>query len=132
MITATKPYAVGQTLCAAIIGHAGRKCDPKLVDITVTKVGRRWVEFRTEPERYLVPTPRFDAASGQIDSNGYSDIGTVYPSREAYLAKVERDGGWEWLRRCLRDTYAVPDRITTEAIKQACTLLGFPEPPPKE
>lgn len=118
-----KTYTVGQVLCAVLSGH--RRGEVFIIDVTVTKVGRRWVEFDGwKGKGPYINSPRFDKANGHVDSGGYSSFGTVYESRAAYEAMVKRLQAWNGLTSALRHSHDVPAAVTHDDIRQAAKLLG--------
>ena len=119
----TKTYTVGQVLCAVLSGY--RRGELSIIDVTVTKVGRRWVEFDGwKGQGPYINSPRFDKANGRIDGSGYISVGTVYESRAEYEAMVKRLQAWNGLTSALRHSHDVPAGVTHDDIRQAAKLLG--------
>lgn len=117
-------YTVGQVLCAVITGHHVKR-EPLFIDVTITKIGRRWVEFEGWRGKGVhLDSPRFDMANGRIDAGGFNDIGRVYESRAAYDAMMQRQRAWSGLTAALRNRHDIPVDVTHDDIRQAAKLLG--------
>lgn len=70
-----------------------RQGGPDVYDVTVTKIGRRWV--------YLSNDYRIDAETWAADAGEYISPGTCHTSREAYEAALQAEAEWELLKRCV-------------------------------
>ena len=115
-------YTVGQRLFWKSNGY-GRAKD---LDIEVTKVGRRWVEWEC-PE--LAWRGRFDKATGAEDGGGYTSPGHVWPSRRAWEQRALTEAAIVALYHCTSYP-GLPSDVGSETwtlLKLAADTIGVGE-----
>src|ERR1700688_1369142 len=95
-----------------------RQNNPRGREITVTKVGRKWVEVGRG-------YPRIDIETLHADGAGYSSPGRCWLSEVDYDAEVSLNRIWNSLWNRVRDTYSAPKGVTEHAIRQAAALLDI-------
>lgn len=86
-------------------------------EVTVEKVGRKWLHF-------VQCESRADVSTLRVDGGRYSTSGQCYACREDRQREECANDAWELLSH---RAYKMrrPDHITTEAIHEAAKLLGI-------
>jgi len=84
---------------------------------SVTKVGRDYV--------HVSAYTRFHIDTGLVTSGNMSPTLVAYPSRSQFVDEFLTQKAWTDFMLAIRNTYKVPEGLTTEKIKEAATLLGF-------
>lgn len=116
-------YVVGQKL-VFVRWDRFRVEEPQLIDVTVTKIGRRWITLSNRM--------RFDAETRWVDSEGIgTSPGRVYDSREAYAEAKDLGDQWDRLmKRFDRIRYGGwPPHVTRDDMQTIERILN-PEPQP--
>ena len=85
-------------------------------EVTVTKVGRKWIEVKGFYDC------RIDVDTLQADGAGYSSPGRCYASEAAWREREGHRRAWVALRSAM--PMACPDGVTLEQIVAASKLLG--------
>lgn len=106
-------YTLNQTVWVKLY-HGHRD----LMAYEITKLGRKWASLG-KMERY-----RFDLKTGEIDGQGYTSLGKVYVSEEAYAQEQATDKAWRAFQDQVRNIRA-PEGVTPEKLSQALQLLGI-------
>lgn len=90
---------------------------------SVTKVGRRWIEFLKDGFLSRNKTDRFDAETLQVDGGAYSSPGKVWLSECEYDHQTELAKAWSDLVRRLSHT--PPPSMTMEALNRFASDCGL-------
>jgi hypothetical protein len=114
---------VGQRLFRVEPQHGSRP--PWTYWIRVTKVGRRWAEFKRADGAYTSFGGRFDMETMRVDNRGFGDAGRVYGSEEEYQRTVRVNVLWRELRQKLDRMWNRPDKVDELAILKAADALGI-------
>lgn len=107
---ALEDFHVGQKLTRVIT--LNQRGNPKVDEITVTKIGRRWVEF--EPASMRIN--RFDAETMRLDGGDFSSAGQVYFSRDEYDQSTALFS--EWRDLFARLSYTPPKCLTLADVRE--------------
>lgn len=92
--------------------------------ITVTKVGRKWVSFKTGRGG----SNRFDKDTMLVDGGGYASPGKIYPSMAAYQDELDTEEALRELRQALQwpgsaEWRARRKDVTAQRVRLAMGLL---------
>ncbi len=110
-------YQVGDT---AFMVVADSRSSPRSGDVSVTKIGRRWITvFDGRQER------RFDSETFGIDAGGNGCWAHLWPSKALYEAEVRRQAAW-WRLRCLAEYKTAPAHLSAEQIERLIETLRAP------
>lgn len=108
-------YVVGETL---YVNYQQHSRDRGLVEVKVTRVGKKWVYLDKEHWR-------FDKSTRALDGLGYTSPGTVYHSTTEYETERTSNEAWRSLQRDLQ--YAQrPESVSADNILKARALLCLP------
>ena len=91
---------------------------------TVTKVGRKWVEYQLDGSGWRNPDDRFDAETMRMDGGHYASPGVVYLSEDDYKSATELSKAWLSFVWGLEKGRA-PDGMTMEKLGQIKSILGM-------
>lgn len=86
--------------------------------VTITKVGRLWLEIGSG-------YPRIKKDTMAVDGRGYSPPGSVYLSKADHDMKMTLSSAWSKFTRAVRPVYQAPVGTTVENIEKAQELLGL-------
>lgn len=92
---------------------------------TVSKVGRRWANFKRDGFTRELKEDRFDMEDMTIDSAGFTSPGRVFRSEEEYAAEGRRQALWREFQQRIGRLYNLPPKITAIDILKAADALGF-------
>lgn len=104
----SRSYEVGQEIFYA--GHRGG-----LSFATISKVGRRYCELSNK-------RLRLDMQLGKVVSKDGDWSYPTWPSREAYLLKIDTDQAWEEVQQFFR-AYSRPQNVTLEHLQQIKAII---------
>lgn len=101
------------------------KCGDKMIavergtvaDIVVTKVGTKWVHFKSDGK-----SGKFCPKTMSLHNGIYGGIGRVFYDREHMKAVHDARGTWELFKRKFDYVYQAP--ASAENIRKAASLLG--------
>lgn len=111
-------YTVGQRLFWKANAYRGATD----MDIEVTKVGRRWVEWKSDGGW----TGRFDKVTGYEEASGISRSGRVWPSRQAWEQRAMAEAAIVALYHCTSGG-GLPSDVPFEAwtlLRSAADAIG--------
>lgn len=110
-----KKTSVGQKLWLVLHRHRNTAEER---EVTVVKVGRKWAELD-----YPFYSPyKISLEHWHIDGGKYSSPGSCYASEQDYKDTVVREALWRKFQQ--RVSWATPENITTERIKELAVELG--------
>ena len=104
-------WSVGMGIVVVPSAPSGK--DGKPYEATITKIGRKWVSFKSAESW---SEGRFDPDTRFVDSNGYANIGRVYASIAEYEEASACKILWMEYRRSL--SYQPPKGMTSDRIRQ--------------
>lgn len=82
--------------------------------VTVTKVGRKWVELAGGHGWML----RVKADNVDVDGGGYSSPGRLYRNEEEYNQAVKRDRLWRTFKLGIERVWNAPNHLSTEDLEK--------------
>lgn len=88
---------------------------PYMLTETVSKIGRKWVEF-------MNGRCRFNPETMNIDGGEYTSPGRVWLTEDAYDAHVERRHMWQKLYK-LASRHTPPDHLSIEQMNLIISTL---------
>lgn len=86
-------------------------------EITVSKVGKKWVYFDNDRRRFGMTSMRCDPDMG--------GSGRVYYTRESHEAEVERETLWRKFVQGVSRQWLPPDDLTNEDIRELAKRLDI-------
>ena len=106
---------VGNTVTVIWNRNIGRGKD-KISELTITKVGRKWVTIKEERSITRFEIAEVDGYLGpyEIDGGGYSSPGDAFLTAEAATDWLARNRAWSEVHRLLRSIYSPPPGLTLD------------------
>lgn len=86
--------------------------------VTITKVGRKWVETDWRDIRLNKETLA-------ADGRGYTSPGCAYYSKELYEREAKLGAAWSKFRIGVSNMYSMPDGMTLETVERCASHLGI-------
>ncbi len=93
---------------------------PRTYQATVTKVGRKWVEFQRN-DGWRSKDDRFDHESMRLDGGAMGWRGRVYADEAEYVLDCEIERAWTELVRSL--PHCAPDHMTIDSISRVREMI---------
>lgn len=109
---APESWRVGQTVYVEAEDYGRRRGEPRLIEATIEKIGRKWATIR-----HGYYERRFHAASGYLDGGGYVSDNRVWTSREQHAAWREAVTEWEKLAERVRRSREPPLALTADKLR---------------
>ena len=98
-----------------ILLWVGRGNHVTMRDVTVTKVGRKWISLSNHA--------RIDKTSLIADGGEYMPPGRCYLSKSEYEAEIALSRAWQKFRMDIGSMYQIPKNATVEGIANARKIL---------
>lgn len=94
----------------------GRDTTPRIHDVEIVKIGRRWAKLGDHHGR-------IDRKTMVMDGNGLISLGRCYFSLEHYEVALRTEDLWRLF--CKQIRWKVPPILSVESIQSAATALGI-------
>lgn len=109
-------YEIGQVVYLAFTGHMRSRT----THAEITKIGRKWVTVKLLSDW---GEDRFNKSTGRVDARGYTELGSVWPSEQAYKAHIALGQEWERLRDTINRMRSTPRALTPKHVSDLDTIL---------